>query len=79
MAFAQRLGERWARQVLRGAMGLGSVPLPAQALIGLELVTVLIDIIVEADDLGVESLLGQPLAGRGGGGSVVSPMCCRIR
>ena len=43
----------------RGAMGLGSVPLPGQALIGLELVTVLVEVFVEADAL-VEGLLGRP-------------------
>ncbi len=52
-------GRRRARQVLRGAMGLGSVPLPGQALIGLELVTVLVDIFVDARGL-VEGRLGRP-------------------
>ena len=44
----------------RGAMGSGSVGLPAEALIGLERVTVLIDLFVEAEDLLVEGLLGRP-------------------
>jgi hypothetical protein len=42
------------------AMGLVSVPLPAQALIGLELVTVLVEVFVEADGLVREDLIGRP-------------------
>ena len=41
-------------------MGLASVPLPALALIGLELVAVLVEVFVEADGLGVEGLLRRP-------------------
>jgi len=44
----------------RGALGLASVPLPFQALIGLELVTVLVDLFVEADGLVREELIRRP-------------------
>ena len=43
-------------------MGLASVPLPAQALIGLELVPLLVDVFVEADGLVVDDLGGQDVA-----------------
>jgi hypothetical protein len=49
-------------------MGLASVPLPVQALIGLELVAVLVDVVVEAHGLVVDGLVGRPsgrMQGRG--------------
>ena len=39
---------------------MATVPLPAQALIGLELVTVLVGVFVEADGLVREDLIGRP-------------------
>jgi len=44
----------------RGARGLAFMPLPAQALIGLKLVTVLVDLFVETPDLVREELIRWP-------------------
>lgn len=71
--FSQRFDGRWASGRLlctasapdrsrfsQGAMGLASVPSPTYALIGFELVTVLVDVFVEAGHRVLEGLLGGP-------------------